>query len=129
MRELSRAIHVIVIMMIGGYLLAGVLPTMPVFAHHRINHLLPTNENAISAHERICEKALDKLELNPQRSLPVFCEDTSGGTIVDTDLDGIPDSSDPCPLDATNACQTDSDLDGIPDVTDPCPTDPLNTCI
>jgi hypothetical protein len=129
MRELSRHKSIVVIMTIGVFLVVGVTQTTPVFAHHRVDHLLPTNENAIAAHERICEKALDKLEINPQRSLPVFCEDTSGGTIVDTDLDGIPDSSDPCPLDATNTCQTDSDLDGIPDITDPCPTDPLNTCI
>jgi hypothetical protein len=128
MRELSRPISVVVVMTIGVFLL-GVIQTTPVLAHHRVDHLLPTNENAISAHERICEKALDKLEINPQRSLPVFCEDTSGGTIVDTDLDGIPDSSDPCHLDTTNTCQTDSDLDGIPDIDDLCPTDPLNTCI
>jgi hypothetical protein len=34
---------------------------------------------------------------------------------VPTDGDGIPDESDPCPFDPTNAGATASDGDGIPD--------------
>lgn len=124
-----RPLFAVVIMAAVGFLLAGVTQTITVFAHHRVDHLQPLNENALSAHERICEKTLEKLEINSQRSLPVFCVDTSGGTIIDTDLDGIPDSSDICPFDATNTCQLDSDLDGIADISDPCPSDPLNICI
>lgn len=50
--------------------------------------------------------------------------------IIDSDGDGIPDSTDECPNDATNTCNDpiDTDGDGIPDATDECPNDPTNTC-
>ncbi len=41
---------------------------------------------------------------------------------IDDDNDGIPDSSDPCPLDPTNTCGCpDADGDGICDADDNCP--------
>ena len=57
---------------------------------------------------------------------PPFC--VSVPPPIDSDGDGIPDESDPCPFDPTNACATDSDGDGIPDESDPCPFDPTNAC-
>lgn len=65
------------------------------------------------------------------RLSPVECP---GTPVVDTDGDGIPDDSDPCPADPTNTCNepppppADSDGDGIPDSEDECPNDPTNTC-
>lgn len=58
------------------------------------------------------------------------------GDACDPDIDGdsIPNGTDPCPTDATNACDDepedpeDIDGDGMPNGTDPCPTDATNTC-
>jgi hypothetical protein len=69
----------------------------------------------------------------------------------DDDNDGVPDGSDPCPLDPQNGCvpppgcgasggdtdgdgicnasDPDDDNDGIPDASDPCPLDPQNACV
>src|SRR5262249_31459082 len=44
---------------------------------------------------------------------------------ADADNDGQPNTTDPCPTDATNSCAaagTDTDTDGVPDVIDNCPT-------
>lgn len=54
--------------------------------------------------------------------------DPNNTCTTDSDGDGIPDESDPCPGDPTNNCPRDSDGDGLPDESDPCPTDPTNTC-
>ena len=69
----------------------------------------------------------------------------------DSDGDGVPDGSDPCPFDAQNGCipppdcseqggdtdgdnicngtDPDDDNDGLPDGTDPCPLDAQNGCV
>lgn len=44
-------------------------------------------------------------------------------TVVDTDRDGIPDSSDNCPH-AANPSQSDADNDGVGDACDNCPNTP-----
>lgn len=65
------------------------------------------------------------------------CDDllASGGgeDPIDTDGDGNPDDTDPCPNDASNSCgdddgSRDSDNDGQNDQDDPCPFDASNTC-
>lgn len=52
---------------------------------------------------------------------------------TDSDGDGIPDITDPCPDDPDTNCvpddpAPDGDGDGIPDEDDPCPADATNTC-
>jgi photosystem II stability/assembly factor-like uncharacterized protein len=59
------------------------------------------------------------------------CSSTNSASVVitvqdlDSDGDGVPDSSDNCPG-AQNPEQTDADGDGLGDVCDPCPLDSLN---
>ena len=45
----------------------------------------------------------------------------------DSDTDGLPDTSDNCPIDA-NPAQSDIDGDGYGDVCDVCPSDDADTC-
>jgi hypothetical protein len=47
--------------------------------------------------------------------------------IRDTDLDGLTDAADNCPLNS-NPDQSDADDDFIGDICDPCPGDPTNGC-
>ena len=80
--------------------------------------------NAPSPNDQALPNACANTAGNPNQ--PPFC--VSVPPPVDSDGDGIPDGSDPCPFDPTNACATDSDGDGIPDGSDPCPFDPTNAC-
>ncbi len=66
-------------------------------------------------------------------SLPQFSGNNEGdgvviitGPLVDTDRDGIPDTTDVCPS-VANSDQSDLDSDGVGDVCDVCPDNPEKT--
>jgi hypothetical protein len=59
---------------------------------------------------------------------------TGAVTATDRDGDGIPDSTDDCPLvfnpvrPMDDGAQADADGDGLGDACDPCPLDAANAC-
>ena len=97
---------------------------------------LSTNVGATMYPAFACTTPVNEPSCTPSRPTSVAGSTIYTGAITagDSDGDGIPDTSDNCPMvfnpirPMDNGMQPDADGDGIGDACDPCPLDATNTC-